>query len=121
MVEVNAACKQGRNKTIWLNTLPLASDRKVSAMQTARHFNSHLVESTDSHLDGQTQLYVTQYGSEWKINNTNVTRSHKMVLKSHHTVPCISLKTVVGVNLSEIEILHYVVVQSFLHHIHAPF
>ena len=33
-----------------------------------------------------------------------VTRSHKMVLKSHHAVPSISLKTVVGVNLGEIEI-----------------
>ena len=33
-----------------------------------------------------------------------MTRSHKMVLKSHHAVPSISLKTVVGVNLGEIEI-----------------
>ena len=33
-----------------------------------------------------------------------MTRSHEMGLKSHHTVPSISLKTVVGVNLGEIEI-----------------
>ena len=33
-----------------------------------------------------------------------VTRSHEMGLKSHHAVPSISLKTVVGVNLGEIEI-----------------
>ena len=39
-----------------------------------------------------------------KITNTYVTRSDEMGLKSHHAVPSISLKTVVGVNLGEIEI-----------------
>ena len=33
-----------------------------------------------------------------------VTHSHEMGLKSHHAVPSISLKPVVGVNLGEIEI-----------------
>ena len=35
---------------------------------------------------------------------TFVARSHEIGLKSHHAVPSISLKTVVGVNLGEIEI-----------------
>ena len=50
-----------------------------------------------------------------------MTYSHEMVVRLCHTVPSISLKTVVGVNLGEIEILHYVVVHSFLHLIPAPF
>ena len=33
-----------------------------------------------------------------------VTCSHEMMIKSHHAVPSIGLKTVVGVNLGEIEI-----------------
>ena len=35
---------------------------------------------------------------------TNVTCSHEMIDKSRHAVPRFSLKTVVGVNLGEIEI-----------------
>ena len=38
----------------------------------------------------------------WRL--WNVTCSHKMILKSRHAVPRFSLKTVVGVNLGEIEI-----------------
>ena len=33
-----------------------------------------------------------------------MTCSHEVIVKSRHTVPSISLKTVVGVNLGEIEI-----------------
>ena len=50
-----------------------------------------------------------------------VTCSHEMIDKSRHAVPRFSLKTVVGVNLGEIEISDYVIVHSFLHLIRAPF
>ena len=39
-----------------------------------------------------------------KVSLINVTRSHEMMVKSHHAVPSIGLKTVVGVSLGEIEI-----------------
>ena len=38
------------------------------------------------------------------VSSINVTCSHEMIGMSRHAVPSISLKTVMGVNLSEIEI-----------------
>ena len=55
------------------------------------------------------------------IDETYVTCSHEMIVKSGHAAPSASLKTVVGVNLGEIEIFALCRSSFILHLIHAPF
>ena len=72
--------------------LTLTDSGDTSEMQIVALGNRHKQkESTESEKENAMRM-------------TNVTCSHEMIVKLRHAVPSISLKTVVGVNLGEIEI-----------------
>ena len=72
---------------------------RMTGLQGNKTFWHHF---TDFNGSGWTLVWCWDLLTWWTLYSF-VTCSHKMIVKSRHAVPSISLKTVVGVNLGEIE------------------